>query len=80
MSFVLKEGQGTLFKNSKEGNEARPDYRGEVNLAGTIYRISGWLKEGKNGKWMSLSVEVPQQRPTEPERMRKHDVDGDIPF
>lgn len=56
MAFELKDGQGTLFKNDKDGNEARPDYRGEANIGGEIYRVAGWLKQGKNGKWMSLSI------------------------
>jgi hypothetical protein len=58
MAFELKDGQGTFFKNDKEGNEKRPDYRGELNVGGTIYRISGWIKEGQKGKWMSLSCEA----------------------
>lgn len=57
MAFELKDGQGTLFKNDKDGVENRPDYRGELNIGGEIYKIAGWLKDGKNGKWMSLSAQ-----------------------
>lgn len=83
MAFELKDGQGTLFRNDKEGNEARPDYRGEVKLSGTVYRVSGWLKEGKNGKWMSLSVDAkpgPASQYAPPPPARQHSVDDDIPF
>jgi hypothetical protein len=38
-----------LFKNLKGDNQARPDYRGELTLEGKVYRISGWIKEIKNG-------------------------------
>jgi hypothetical protein len=57
MAFELKDGQGSFFKNAKDGVEARPDYRGEFKWAGTMFKISGWIKEGPKGKWMSLSIE-----------------------
>ncbi len=59
MSYELKEGQGSLFRNNKDGNEKRPDYRGQVNINGTFYDVSGWIKEGQKGKWMSLKVQLP---------------------
>ena len=57
MAFELKDGQGSFFKNDKEGNDKRPDYRGEFKLDGALYKMSGWIKEGPRGKWMSLKVE-----------------------
>jgi hypothetical protein len=63
MAFELKDGQGTLFKNDKQGVETRPDYRGEINVHGEIMRVSGWLKDGAKGKWMSLSVERKEDKP-----------------
>ncbi len=81
MAFELKDGQGTLFRNDKDGNEKRPDYRGEANIAGTIYRVSGWIKEGKNGKWMSLKIEPPrEQEPMRTQTGKPIDVNEDIPF
>ncbi len=79
MAYELKPGQGTFFKNDKGDNAARPDYRGEVNVAGMMYKISGWIKEGKSGlKYMSLSVEEPQEKAAEP--AKKAAVEDDIPF
>jgi uncharacterized protein (DUF736 family) len=60
MAFELKDGQGTLFKNDKKGNEKAPDYRGEAMIDGVMHKVAGWLKDGKNGKWMSLKLEVKQ--------------------
>jgi hypothetical protein len=82
MAFELKDGQGTLFRNDKEDNAARPDYRGEANIDGTLYRIAGWIKEGKNGKWLSLSIALPQPKVDRDTTGKKVDVDvdGDIPF
>ena len=80
MAFVLKDGQGTLFKNDKDDNPARPDYRGEVMIAGTLYRLSGWIKDGQKGKWMSLSAEVPRAKEPEAPKAKAIDVDSDIQF
>jgi hypothetical protein len=63
MSFDLKEGYGGLFripddKKVKDG----PDYRGDVNVGGTLYEIAGWLKQGQKGKWLSLKVQLPRDK------------------
>ena len=65
MAFTLKDGQGTLHKNDKGDNESRPDYRGDAMVEGVLYEVSGWLKDGAKGKWMSLSIK-PKQRPEKP--------------
>ena len=66
MAYELKDGQGSLFKNDKEGNERRPDRRGEINIGGTIYKLSGWIKEGNKGPWLSLKAEVRMDAPKAP--------------
>jgi hypothetical protein len=80
MAFELKDGQGTLFVNDKQGNEKRPDRRGEVNIGGTIYKLSGWLKEGKNGPWLSLSIEVKDDAPAKSAKRTDDDDRDPIPF
>jgi hypothetical protein len=63
MAFELKEGQGTFFRNElKEEGSKQPDYRGELMFDGTLCEIAGWIKEGKKGKWMSLSVKPKEER------------------
>jgi uncharacterized protein (DUF736 family) len=79
MAFELKDGQGTLFKNDKKGNEKAPDYRGELMLETGMHKIAGWLKDGKNGKWMSLKVEVKQDDAERSAPKREQPTD-DIPF
>jgi hypothetical protein len=54
---------GLLAKNDKQGNDSRPDYRGSINVDGTEYWLSAWIKTGRDGtklagqKYMSLSVQ-----------------------
>lgn len=81
------ENRGALFKNDKQGNESRPDYTGNLNVAGVDYRISAWLKVGKSGaKFMSLSVQPKQaatlaEKPValQPAQFQDDDLDS-IPF
>jgi hypothetical protein len=79
MAYELNEGQGTLFRNDKkpEGSK-QPDYRGEAKLDGVLMEVAGWLKDGKNGKWMSLSIKPKDSRPEA--SPREMNPDADIPF
>jgi hypothetical protein len=73
---------GALFKNEKEGKESRPDYKGTLNVNGTDYWISSWIKSSKAGvKYMSLSVQPKEGRAATPERAEsKPSITDDIPF
>ena len=64
MAYEHKDGSGSLFKNDKAGVETRPDYRGDVMVAGVLYEIAGWLKPKASNpaeKYMSLAIK-PKQR------------------
>ena len=66
MAYEHKDGSGSLFRNDKGDNPARPDYRGDVMLSGVLYEISGWLKPKPSNpaeKYMSLSVKPKQAKP-----------------
>jgi hypothetical protein len=76
--------RGALFKNDKQGNDARPDYTGKINIEGDEYFLSAWLKKAKSGAtFMSLSVkratgERPQPAPQQ-EKAPEYD-DSEVPF
>ena len=59
--------RGVLFPNDKKGNEARPDYTGDINVEGVEYRLSAWNKRSKTGSsFLSISIQKKdgqQQRP-----------------
>lgn len=85
--------RGVLFKNDVRDNPKRPAYRGTINVGGTDYNLSAWIRESqKTGdKYMSLSVEPKQEKavskpaPKKPvqlteENWDKADLNDDIPF
>lgn len=79
--------KGVLFKNDKDGNERRPDYRGSINVNGQDFDLSAWIKSSKKGdKYMSLSVQ-PKRAPVQQvregiaqESRGRQDFNDDIPF
>ena len=52
-----KDNSGVLFRNDKKETPNHPDYKGSINVDGTDYWLSAWIKVSKDGaKFMSLSV------------------------
>ena len=75
---------GALFKNDKKETEKHPDYKGSVNVGGTEYWLSAWIKTSKQGaKFMSLSVKAkdapPQRQAQKPAPAPFEDFE-DTPF
>ena len=79
MSFKNDPGYGQLFRISYKTEEKQPDHKGSfTDLAGEEWEISAWIKEGRNGKFFSLSIQKPfvkKDKAPPPE-----DLDEDIPF
>lgn len=61
MAFKPREGSGSLFKNDRKTTDSHPDYKGDGLVNGVPMEIAAWIKEGKNGKFMSLSIKPKQQ-------------------
>ena len=81
MAYEHKDGSGAMFKNDKGGNEARPDYRGDLMLGGTLHEVAGWIKDSAKGKFMSLSAKPKEARPTQPTATSQSKAPSDdIPF
>jgi len=82
MGFEQREGSGSLFKNDKRGNDKAPDYRGTALLNGVTMEVAGWIKQGKQGSFMSLAIKPQQPRTSGREQTanpRSHGPDDDSP-
>ena len=75
--------RGVLFsERDKKTKDDDRDYSGSINIHGTEYWLSGWIKTSKKtgGKFLSLSVKPKQEKTPTPATARKRDMDDEIPF
>ena len=75
--------KGTLFKNDKGGNEARPDMTGVLNVDGKEYRLAAWTRVSQKtgSKFLSLTVQPREEQPaTEAPAQAEEPVDSELPF
>lgn len=87
MSYVQKDGQGSLFKNDRKEKESHPDYKGSIMVGGVEYWVSAWIKrpDGK-APFMSLAAQpkeearAPAPAPRQAPSRKADDMDDDIPF
>jgi hypothetical protein len=81
MGYEQKPGNGSLFRNDKKEKDAHPDYRGDaVLLDGTQVWLSAWIKQGKKGKFMSLSIQPKDASKTSTEKALTNADDSGVPF
>ena len=74
--------RGVLYRNENKTSENHPDYSGSVNVAGTDFWLSGWLKESKKDgkKFFSLSVRPKNDSKPVNKPVKTADPDEEIPF
>lgn len=75
--WEARDGDGTLRKTREKKTEKSPDYFGDVLLNGQKYRLAGWVRQGKNGTFLSLRCELDTR--TDTPRPTRGD-DDPIPF
>ncbi len=82
MAEYSNTNSGALFKNDRKETEKHPDYRGSLNVEGTEYWMSAWLKVSKKGdKYMSIAVSAKDQnRAPNPQTAQADDFDDPLPF
>lgn len=77
---------GSLFKNDKKTDGKHPDYRGTINVGGTDYWLSAWIRvagpNAKNpgSKFMSLAVTEIRDKYNAYRAATTAELDEDIPF
>jgi len=73
--------RGALFnERDKKTKDDDRDYAGTINVAGTEYWLSAWIKTSKKGtKFLSLSVK-PKDASSSGGGSPKRDMNDEIPF
>lgn len=74
------DNSGSISKNQRKEKDSHPDLKGKATVGGQEYWISGWLKDGENGKWYSLSFEPKDERSDRPNKKPSRDESDAIPF
>ena len=75
--------KGVLFsERDKKRSEDDRDYSGSINIDGTEYWLSAWIKTSKKTgqKFLSLSVKPKEEKGSAGGGSPKRDMDDEIPF
>jgi hypothetical protein len=77
--------RGLISKNDRKTEDKHPDIKGQCEIDGTEYWISGWQKERKDGtgKFYSLTFQAkdaPKDSVVIPEKNPFAGLKDDIPF
>ena len=65
--YEHKENSGSIFRNDKEGKEARPDYTGTAKIDGVDYRVASGVNTTQEGKeYLSLKFELQKETNNNP--------------
>jgi hypothetical protein len=76
------DNSGILFRNDEKDGERDRDYSGSITVSGVEYWLSAWIKEGKRGKFMTLSVKPKNESlgAAKPKTSAADEMSDDIPF
>ena len=74
------DNSGTHGRNQHRKNDKQPEFSGQAKRDGVDYWISGWVKEGKNGRFFSLSFKAKQDAPQQNTKQPLEEMQDDIPF
>ena len=66
--YEQRDNSGTIFKNLNKTKDTQPDWTGKGLIDGKEKAISLWVKQGKNGEFLSASFQEPWKPAGEPDK------------
>ena len=58
MAYEQREGQGSLFPNTRRTADNQPNMDGKLLVGGVLYSLAAWTKKRPDGsKWLSISAQ-----------------------
>lgn len=82
MSNFDNTNRGILSRNKNKTEDKHPEFSGSLNVDGTDFWLSAWVKESsKDGsKFFSLSIKPKDATKSKPKAMPEEDPNDPIPF
>jgi hypothetical protein len=80
MAIEQRDNSGILFRNHDKSGERDRDYKGEATISGVEYWMSGWIKEGKKGKFMTFSFKPKDAAAAKPKSVFADDMNDEVGF
>ena len=86
MTYEHKKNTGSIFKNTyKEEGDNKPEYKGKINVGGTLYDIALWVRRSDDKPpYFSAKISEPYNhvggtdfKKSEPQAPAEQD---DLPF
>jgi hypothetical protein len=78
-----RDNSGILFKNDRKEKDSHPDRTGTAMIDGVEYYVSGWVKNGAKGPFMSLAFKRKDgaAKPAKPQqRFYEREEADEVPF
>lgn len=72
--------RGSLGKNKKKFKDTHPDYRGQIEIEGKMYWLSGWVKTNKKSGEKFISLDAKEKEPTRPKEVQDGDSQIEQPW
>lgn len=80
MAYEQKDNSGVMFVNDRKDTDKHPDRTGNAMIGGREYWVSGWVKQGAKGPYMSLSFKPKDEQRVPGSKHTPIDIDDSVPF
>jgi hypothetical protein len=80
MATEQRDNSGILFRNDDKTKDSDRDYKGDATVSGVTYWLSGWIKHGKRGKFLTLSFTPKAASKVASTKPLVEEMSDEIPF